>query len=174
MTLDQSNAPLTKHGTPPVHEPAPGGVSVIRLNLLRVAEWGVTNQAHYVYTQTALRSQMFNTKPFTLPADGKGLHADCSQFYAAATHWVGLNVLDQFAYTGTIVAHGKQVTEPRVGDCVIWGGGTGEHAAMYVGDGYTIGFGHSPGAPNRVSLANMDAYFKSAGHPGTRFYSFTA
>lgn len=169
-----SNKPITAiHKDVPPHEPPPKAVgpSIIRLNLVRAAEWGVTNQKHFIYTQTAQRAQMYGTKPFTIPEGG--LHTDCSQFYSALLHWCGVPGTNSTDYTGTLLQKGKLVAEPKPGDCVIWGGGTGEHAAMYVGDGFTIGFGHSPGAPNRVSLAAMSGWMSAHNHPGVRFLSFT-
>lgn len=100
------------------------------------------------------------------------VNADCSQFYAAlATHVGGVKGLSHFDYTGTLLAKGKHVPTPEPADCVIFGGGTGEHAAMVTFNGYCIGFGHWPGAPNRVKLADMIAYFQHT-HPGVRYLSF--
>lgn len=177
MTLDLSNAPLTKHGTPPAHELRKSGTSIKRLNAIRYAEWGIQNQAHFSYSEAANRSQMFDLKPCTIPPSG-AIHADCSQFVASCLHWAGVPGLTRFDYTGTLWDKGKVVdlAHAQPGDVVIFGAKTGVHAALLIEhdpDGwFTASFGHSPGAPNRVSLANFIAYFAKS-HPGVRVLSFT-
>lgn len=103
-------------------------------------------------------------------------HADCSQWYAAIVHWCGNRRVSDTDYTGTLLEKGKEIGSPKPGCCVIFGGGTGEHAAMITekdshGVWWTIGFGHQ-GGPDHVSLPNMKAYFAEAGHPGVRFLEF--
>jgi hypothetical protein len=167
MGKRQSNpSPFDKHGAapPPPHVPHdPRDV------MLHWATWGVLNAQHFVYTQGPQRSEMFHRAPGDLSTP---IHGDCSQFYSAVCHWAGVPGTSETDYTGSLLENGKLVSEPRPGDCVIWGGGTGEHAAMFVGDGWTIGFGHSPGAPNRVRLDDMTAWMTQHGHPGVRFLSF--
>lgn len=164
-------SPFTKK-PPPAHVPAPKppALSVERLNVLRWCEWGQQNTASFHYTESAQRDQMFHLKPGVIPAGG--IHADCSQFVSAVLHWSGVKGLTDTDYTGTLLRKGKTVSSPVEGDVVIWGPDTGVHAAFYVGDRFTVGFGHSPGAPNRVSLSAMNAYFASVHEPMVRYLSF--
>ena len=126
---------------------------------------------HYVNSD-ARRSEFFHEVGAVLAGTAKSTHADCSQFYAAIAAYHGVHGLNDDDYTGTLLQKGTHVYAPTPGDCVIFGGGTGEHAAMITYNGYTIGFGHSPGAPNRVKLFDMASYFNRHGHPGVRFLSF--
>lgn len=140
-----------------------------RALMVHWAQWGVVHQGIFRYTQGPARSEMFHRKP----GDIQGIvQADCSQFYAAIGHWVGLKVFTDTDYTGTLLEKGRLVATPKAGDCVIFGGGTGEHAAMVTFNGYTIGFGHSPGAPDRVKLTDMIAWFRQHGYPGVRYLAF--
>jgi hypothetical protein len=144
--------------------------------MLSWAAWGIENQANFVYTETAERSQMFNLTPGEIPPGG--IHADCSQFYSSVERWAGGTICNDTDYTGTLLEKGQLVdpTNVRSADCVIWGPGTGEHAAMLTdhdeGGWWTVGFGHSPGAPDRVRLPDMTAWMVAHGHPGVRFLSF--
>jgi hypothetical protein len=89
-------------------------------------------------------------------------------------HWSGvMKGLNDTDFTGTLIEKGTLVRSPREGDIVIWGPGTGAHTAFWVGEGFTVGFGHSPGAPDRVAETDMNAYFISVGQPGVRYFSFT-
>jgi len=117
------------------------------------------------------RSEFFHEVKAVLDGTAR-THADCSQFYAAIANYHGVRGLTDDDYTGSLLQKGKLVYHPTPGDCVIFGGGTGEHAAMITYNGFTIGFGHSPGAPNRVKLHDMATYFSQHGHPGVRFLSF--
>jgi hypothetical protein len=151
--------------TPPAHVPPSK-----RALMVHWAQWAVTQQRIFSYTQDHRRSEMFHRTPGD--TSGGLIHADCSQFYAAIGHWVGITSLTDQDYTGTLLEKGTPVAKPRPADCVVFGGGTGEHAAMITYAGYTIGFGHSPGAPNRVKLATMVEWFADHGHPGVRYLSF--
>lgn len=156
----------------PKHTPAP--VHSRRFLMVGWAHWGIENRSKFVYDEGPGRSMMFHRKPGDASTP---IHADCSQFYASICHWVGVPVVTDTDYTGTLLQKGKLVSLVNAlpGDCVIWGGGTGEHAAMLSEraghDWWTIGFGHQ-GAPDRVLLSAMDAYFIQAGHPGVRFLDF--
>lgn len=144
-----------------------------RALMVHWAQWGVIHQDVFSYTmEHPQRSEMFHLRPGELPTGGRKIHADCSQFYASIGKWVGLKVFTDTDYTGTLLQKGRLVTKPRAGDCVIFGGGTGEHAAMVTFNGYCIGFGHSPGAPNRVKLTDMIAWFAAHGFPGVRYLAF--
>jgi hypothetical protein len=162
----QSNPPLVN---PPHHTDPP-----VRTQMVGWAHWGLAHQKIFSYTETAARSQMFHRKPGSTRGT---IYADCSQFYASVGHWCGLKQFTDTDYTGTLLQKGTVVGVPKPGDCVIFGPGTGTHAAMITehagNDWWTVGFGHSPGAPDRVLLSSMEAYFRKAGHPGVRFLSFT-
>ena len=153
----------------------PGSVKHVpqskRALMVHWAQAAVIHQAAFSYTQDPRRSEMFHRTPGDFRPT---IHADCSQFYASICHWVGIPGLDDRDYTGTLLQKGRLVTKPKAGDCVIFGGGTGEHAAMVTFNGYTIGFGHSPGAPNRVKLTDMIAWFQAHNHPGVRYLSFVS
>lgn len=125
-----------------------------------------------VYTESALRSQLFHRAP----GDFKGAHADCSQFCASILHWVGCKKVNDTDYTGTLLDKGTSLKNPQVGCVVIFGPGTGTHAAFISdrdsrGVWYCTGFGHQ-GAPDRVSLTAMKAYFQKEGRPGVRYLGF--
>jgi hypothetical protein len=166
VTLWPVNNPSPFAGfTPPAHVPASK-----RFLLVHTAQWCVLNTNRFVYTEGPQRSQMFH-----IPLDKLDLapviHGDCSQWYASLAHGCGAKGLTDTDYTGTLLEKGKPVARPRAGDCVIFGPGTGTHAAAVTFNGYTIGFGHQ-GGPNRVKLTDMVAWFAAHGHPGVRFLSF--
>jgi hypothetical protein len=141
------------------------------------ATWGMLNAAHFVYDESPGRSMMFGLKPGDL---AQQIHADCSQFYASCAHWAGVPGLTDTDYTGTLLEKGRLLTNRAAwqpGDCVIFGPGTGDHAAMLTtpdgADWWTIGFGHQ-GAPDRVTLSGTAAWFEQHGMPDVRVLSFTA
>lgn len=150
------NASVFEGHSPPAHVPSQ------RASMVGWANWGVANCAHFFYDETAERSMMFNLKPGDL---SKTIHADCSQFYSSCAHWSGVQGLTDTDYTGTLLEKGKALTaaEAKPGDCVIWGPGTGEHAAMFVAGGYAIGFGHQ-GAPDRVAISDITTWMEENGH----------
>ena len=143
-----------------------------RARMVAWAHWGVEQRAHFVYAEDTTRSEMFNRKPGDVSTP---IHADCSQFYASICHWVGIPGLTDTDYTGTLLKKGKPVALPAPGDCVIFGPGTGDHAAMITekagDDWWTIGFGHQ-GAPDRVLLSGLGQWFHQHGMPGVRFLAF--
>lgn len=154
----------------PPHVPPDHGAVMVHW-----ATWGMLHQSQFTYTQGSGRSEMFHLPPGT----DKPIEADCSQFYASCGEWAGVPGFTDTDYTGTLLERGKPVTisDARPGDGVVWGPGTGEHIAMWTErisatDGWVIGFGHSPGAPNRVRLSDMTAYFQTHGHPEVRIIRF--
>lgn len=157
------NAPLKK---PPSHMPLELVAKVVAF-----AHAGLAARGQMYYSTSANRSQLFNRKP----GDFIGAHADCSQFVSSILHWVGCKKVDQYDYTGTLLQKGKHISSPKVGCVVIFGAAPGEHAALITEKDshgwWTIGFGHQ-GAPDRVTLANMRAYFDNAGHPGVTYLDF--
>ncbi len=78
-----------------------------------------------------------------------GHRDDCSSWFASAYRSAGLadpsGQRYTAGYTGTLVANGRQISEPEVGCAVIYGSGAGHHVEMYVGpDSKTIGHGSAP------------------------------
>lgn len=71
---------------------------------------------------------------------GKGVRADCSEIVTEICRWAGLKDPNNLGwrwpgYTGTLLAsplmrHYTDPAKANVGAIVIFGGGTGEHAAM--------------------------------------------
>lgn len=58
----------------------------------------------------------------------------------------------QAGYTGTMLQHGRHIKSApnlKVGDLVIYGPGTGEHVAVYIGGGYVFSHG-SEGGPYKL------------------------
>lgn len=157
--------------TPPAHVPLDA-----RGLMVHWASWGVVNHEHFVYDEGARRSMMFGLRPGDL---SKPIHADCSQFYASCGHWSGVPGFTDTDYTGTLLEKGHLLAERtswRPADCVIFGPGTGRHAAMLTGregtdDWWIVGFGYQ-GAPDRGTLSASIAYFERDGHPGVRVLSF--
>jgi cell wall-associated NlpC family hydrolase len=166
-------APIAKKGAPK-HVPHPDPTAARRLHMVGWAHWGINNRGRFVYDEGSGRADMFNSKPGDL---SRPVHADCSQFYAAICHWVGIPKVTDTDYTGTLLQKGRLISlaNAKPGDCVIWGPGTGTHAAMLTErdghDWWCVGFGHQ-GAPDRVLLSVLDDYFIRAGHPGVRFLDF--
>jgi len=102
------------------------------------AKWFVTDNktSHhkYNYTEGAQRMQEENIWPLTWPFE-----ADCSAFvtdcYAlAGMHDPNGQRYNHTGYTGTLLATGKHIDIAQVkpGDVVIYGAGTGDHAAIIV------------------------------------------
>lgn len=162
----KSNPP---HPAIAVHHQAPSkGATIVHW-----ATWALnTLRGKLNYSETAERSQMFHCHPGVVST---GTHADCSQFYATCAHWAGVTTVDDKDFTGTLLKKGHLVAVPEPGDCVIFGGGDGEHAGVMAerdsNDWWVIGFGHQ-GAPDRVLLSQLETYFRNAGHPGVRFLRF--
>jgi hypothetical protein len=78
-----------------------------------------------------------------------GHRDDCSSWFASAYRSAGLadpsGQRYTAGYTGTLVANGKQISEPEIGCAVIYGSGAGHHVELYVGPGNkTIGHGSAP------------------------------
>jgi hypothetical protein len=140
------------------------------------ANWGVVHAAHFVYDEGKQRSMMFGLHPGDL---SKPIHADCSQFYASCAHWAGVSGLADTDYTGTLLEKGHlhaDRTSWKPGDCVIFGGGTGDHAAMLTErdgttDWWIVEFGVQ-GAPDRGTLSGTSEWFEQHGKPGVRVLSF--
>ncbi len=161
-----SNAPIPKKAAP--HVPASkASVMVHWANWLLATQRGKLN-----YSETANRSELFHCQPGIVPA---GAHADCSQFYSTCGHWAGVKSLTDKDWTGTLVKKGKEVAICQPGCAVIFGPGPGVHVGMATeragADWWIVAFGHN-GAPDRVALSVLEAYFAKQGHPGVRYYIF--
>lgn len=110
------------------------------------AAWLAYNHRENVhYTQGAARWEGIDKKLKSV-AGQYPKYADCSSF-ATWCIWNGLyvpfGVRDtvnganwKAGYTGTMLSHGKQVVHTSnvlIGDCIIYGSGTGKHTAVAVG-----------------------------------------
>lgn len=161
-----SNPPIPKKAVPHT-APSKAGVMV------HWANWMLnTQRGKLQYSETANRSELFNCALGVVPA---GTHADCSQFYSACAHWAGVKIVNDRDWTGTLLAKGKKVSDPVPGCCVVFGLAPGVHAAMATEhdgtDWWCVGFGHQ-GAPDRVPLSALKAYFAKQGHPGVTYLVF--
>jgi hypothetical protein len=107
-----------------------------RARIVAVARWGVAHQPEIHYAETRPISiqgaGVLHPLPFT---------TDCSGFCivcfraAAAPDPSGSNYSGQ-GFTGSFLAHGKQVNNPAPGDVVVYGSGPdGHHAALVVKGG---------------------------------------
>ncbi len=161
-----SNKPIPKKAAP--HVPASKAAVMVHW-----ANWMLqTQRGKLSYSETANRSELFHCQPGFVPS---GTHADCSQFYSTCGHWAGVKSLNDHDYTGTLIQKGTQVGSAVPGCAVIFGPGTGTHVGMATekqgGDWFVVAFGHQ-GAPDRVLLSVLRAYFAKAGHPGVRYFTF--
>lgn len=133
--------------------------------------------AHAPQVHYAERRPMHAT---TLPHPEYPLTMDCSESVTALCKWAGLqdpngNRYDGTGYTGTLLAHLPHYHEPRhayTGAIVVFGPGTGDHAAMVLDPDHENGnptlFSHgSEAGPVRVPLAREAA----AHRPPTTFLS---
>mgnify|MGYP006267883863 CR=1 FL=1 len=111
------------------------------------ARWGVKHRNQWNYTQGAQRMSDINHAGI-LP-----VFADCSAAVTLWYNWAGApdpngQKYNHTGYTGTLLAHGKKIdrTEVKPGDVIVYGPGTGEHAALIVevhanGDILTVSHG---------------------------------
>jgi hypothetical protein len=109
-----------------------------------------SNRGRVHYTQGARRWDGINKK-MNARMGAYPKYADCSSF-ATWCLWNGLFIpFDckdtvngtnwRAGYTGTMLNHGKEVVHIEntlIGDCVIYGGGTGSHTAMIVKGGNVV------------------------------------
>lgn len=164
----QANAPINTLGDVLPHVPTSP-----RAEIVYWCQWSVLHQSRFRYTMGPDRHEMFDY--FNLLTEGKRvIRADCSQFAAALLHHVGVKKVNNLDYTGTLLDKGTRVSPSKAkpGDVIIFGGGTGKHAAIKTYNGFCIGFGHWPGAPDRTKITDMSAWFLSHGYPGVRYLSF--
>lgn len=96
-----------------------------------------------------------------------GHRDDCSSWFASVYYSAGLPDPSgedfKAGYTGTLGAHGKQVTHPQPGDAVLYGPYPHHHVEMYVGPGErTIGHGSAPVDAGTINLfGDGDYIFRS-------------
>lgn len=163
--------PSPPTGTHP--PPYPNPQDPLARKIVAYANLSLHFAGRMTYTQTRARSQLFHRKPGVY----LNASADCSQLVASILHWLGVKVVTDTDYTGTLLAKGTLQSHPTMGCVAIWGPGTGIHAAFVTehikgtSDWYTVGFGHQ-GAPNRAKLSDMNAYFLHIGKPGVRYLTF--
>lgn len=153
--------------------PKPKTANTLSRKIVNSCHLSLDAAGKITYTQGVGRRALFH-RPVNSFA---GSSADCSQFCAAIMHWHGVKGLSDTDYTGTLLKKGKLIPAPKVGCVVIWGPGTGAHAAFITAkvgltDWMTVGFGHQ-GAPDRNLLSSMNRYFRSVNEPGVRFLSFS-
>jgi hypothetical protein len=103
-------------------------------------------QIHYAETRPipVQKAGVLHSLPFTTDCSGS-----CIVWYrsAAAPDPSG-NAYSGQGFTGSFLMHGKHVTTPAPGDIVVYGGGTGHHAALVVsggGDPLTVSHGSEAG-----------------------------
>jgi len=105
--------------------------------------------------------------------------SDCSSSTAGLYKWAGADVamLGPSPYTGSIVEAWTLIPEAQAkpADVVIFGPGTGQHAAVLLkpqgSDWLTFNNGGPTGAPpSRVLLSETASILASMGFPGVRYY----
>ena len=128
-------------------------------NIIAWARWSVVNHKQCHYTEGAQRMSEIGL-PGHLP-----FYADCSAAVTVWHNWAGApdpngQNYNHTGYTGTLLAHNQHIAPSQVkpGDVVIYGPGTGWHAALVVetnsnGDILTISMGQE-GDPSYVWVNN--------------------
>jgi len=159
-------------GNPALNRPPAHTALEEAKRVVAFAHLGLAFAGQMTYSEGSDRSQLFHR------AAGQfaGAHADCSQFVSSILHWVGVKTVTDTDYTGTLLQKGKPLAKPQPGCVAVWGPGAGVHTALVsekagTNDWWCIGFGHQ-GAPDRVTLSNLNAYFDRIGQPGVRFLNF--
>ena len=103
----------------------------VQENLVATMNWGVKHHGQFKYSEGKDRMEAVR-KPFALP-----ITSDCSSWVTSICFWNGLNdpnglKFNGQGYTGTLLSHLPHIdkSKVRVGDLVVYGGGTGTHVAM--------------------------------------------
>jgi hypothetical protein len=162
--LSESNPPALTKPTAPVAAPATSD-DELRYGMLVWAQWAIRNADRYTYTEGAGRSHMVDSAPGSLPQS-----ADCSSFCTGLAKWAGAsdpNGLNYspVGYTGTLLEHCNEVSVAvaRLGDLIVYGPGTGDHAVFVMerlpGDDFYVASHGKPGDPSRVLHSQLLAYF---------------
>lgn len=104
-----------------------------RSAVVAAAKWGVANKAHFTYTEGANRMD-FEKRGIKFP-----ITTDCSGFVTFCYRVAGCSDPNGMGYngsgyTGTLLHNGKAIAlkDVQPGDVVIYGPGTGWHAALVV------------------------------------------
>jgi len=128
----------------------------VRNQIVAWANWGVANNARFVYTEGPQRMQNVHS-----PGNGT-IYCDCSAFVTYCYSWAGAadpngQGFDGQGYTGTLLSHGIEipVSEAIPGDVIVYGPGTGEHTALVVQAGpdpLTISMGEQ-GDPSLIHVS---------------------
>jgi peptidoglycan hydrolase-like protein with peptidoglycan-binding domain len=103
----------------------------VRGKVVEWAVWGIANRAGFTYDEVRPMPSIANAAG-TVPWIG-----DCSAWVTQCFKWAGCpdpNGLDYdgLGFTGTLVAHGTEIplSEVRAGDVIVYGPGSGVHAAV--------------------------------------------
>ncbi len=172
--IDPSNPDAPQHDPLPKPPNKPTPTATFHHRVVYYANMSLGYAGRMAYTENwTLRQRFFyfSTGKFA------GASADCSQYVCTILHWCGSKSVTSKDYTGTLLAKGRPFSSPVAGRVAVWGPGTGAHTAFVTEktedgrDWYCVGFGHQ-GAPNRVTLSAMSAYFHSIGQPGVRYLDF--
>lgn len=121
---------------------------------LQAAVLGYHHRDNIHYTQGSLRWQGISRNRKAWKGEYPN-YADCSA-YVTWCLWCGLHHYLQpdvvngqrwlAGYTGTMLRHGRVVSQPLPGDAVIYGHGwPGEHTALYTGGGLVVSHGSEAG-----------------------------
>jgi len=98
---------------------------------------------HYAEIRPMRTIHLTEAEADTLITHGRGITMDCSESITMLCKWAGLadpsgNHYNGQGYTGTMLAHLPHYTKPtsaNVGAIVVFGPGTGQHAAMVLETG---------------------------------------
>jgi cell wall-associated NlpC family hydrolase len=141
-----------------------------RQMIVQAAYCGYTNRDRINYTQSGQRMQGVRDKlhPPRFPSN-----EDCSSFAtwcyfaAGAPDPNGLRY-NGSGFTGTMIAHGTEVRDPKPGDLVFYGPSHNSinHVTLYVGNGRVISHGQQSGP----MLYPMDYSRSSGGRQQIRSY----
>lgn len=142
----------------------------MRARIVATARWGAANTGRIHYAET---------RPIPLQASGVlpalPFATDCSGFVTMCYRAAGAPDpnADSYSgqgYTGTLLDHGARVPVAAPGDVVIYGGGTGHHAALVVAGGIdplTVSHGSEQG-PMLIRVSEEKRYQP----PGVTFLRF--
>ena len=128
----------------------------VRAQIVQWAHWGVANHGGFTYSEGAQRMEAIG-KVGQLP-----ITCDCSAFVTICYNWAGApdpngQGYNHTGYTGTLLAHGQQISVSQAvpGDVIVYGPGTGWHTAIIVeagNDPLTVSMGQQ-GDPNYVRVS---------------------
>lgn len=141
-----------------------------RARIVAAARWGAAHQPEIHYAETRpiplQPAGVLHSLPFT--TDCSGFVTVC--YRAAAAPDPNGNNYDGQGYTGSLLARGLKVEKPKPGDVVIYGTGTGHHAALIVAGGsdpLTVSHGSEAG-PMLIRVSQERRYQP----PGTTYLRF--